>query len=65
MTLKIECRECSQMVTVQAKEEDVLRWVQGELIQKALPYLSEDDREMLITRTCSECWKKMFEDAAN
>lgn len=34
----------------------------GELIQVALPDVSADDRELMISGTCGTCWKKMFPD---
>jgi len=39
-----------------------VKYKAGELIQNALPELSEDYRELLITNTCGECFDKMFED---
>ena len=41
---------------------DYLDWSDGELAQVAFPYLSADEREMLITGICPTCWDKMFDD---
>lgn len=30
--------------------------------QDAFPYLSADERELIISGTCSECWDKLFSD---
>ena len=36
------------------------QWQSGEyLIQEALPFLSDDDREILISGIGAECWKVM------
>ena len=35
-------------------------WEDGELIQDALPNLTADQRELLISGTCDDCWKTMF-----
>ena len=32
----------------------------GELIQEALPELSADQRELLISGTCPKCWDELF-----
>jgi hypothetical protein len=33
------------------------------LIQKAMPYLTADEREMFISGTCSDCWDKLFPES--
>lgn len=33
---------------------------QGMLIQHAFPFLSSNERELLISGTCSKCWDEMF-----
>ena len=35
-------------------------WLNGELIQNAMPDLSPEEREMLISGVCPECWQKMM-----
>lgn len=37
-------------------------WKGGEPIQGALPDLTPNEREMLMTGICPECWDKMFAD---
>lgn len=37
--------------------------VNGKLIQNQLPYLNENQRELLITGYCDEAWYKIFGDA--
>lgn len=37
-------------------------WQYGELIQDALPELSDADREVLISGTCSDCFDKMWSE---
>jgi hypothetical protein len=36
------------------------RWRQGELIQKAFPYLLPDQRELLMTGIVSKAWDETF-----
>jgi len=35
-------------------------WVMGEIIQRAMPQLSTDDREYIITGLSSEEWDRLF-----
>ena len=37
-------------------------WASGELIQNAMPSLSADDREFLMTGATPEEWDEMFPD---
>lgn len=61
ITLKVRCRCCGKETPVSVNLEDLGAWQRGEkLIQDAFPYLSPAKRELLITRTCPECWDKMF-----
>ena len=45
---------------MQVHVEDVTAWENGELIQNAMPYLSADEREVLISGTCGPCFDRMF-----
>lgn len=45
---------------ITAKLEDVNRWVNGELIQIAMPYLNADQREILKTGIDAQSWDEMF-----
>lgn len=46
--------------SIVAKLEDAQRWVNGELIQVAFPYLNADDREILKTGIDAQEWETMF-----
>jgi hypothetical protein len=61
-TLKVptQCPECRQVSEVMVDPEDYAEWKQGVLIQNAFPYLSNEERERLITGICGKCWDKMF-----
>jgi len=58
--IHLECKECGKPKFVDVNTFGFLRWQQGMLIQRALPELSTDDRELLISRICPECWTKLF-----
>lgn len=36
-------------------------WRAGQLIQKVMPNISEDARELLISGTCGPCFDRMFD----
>jgi hypothetical protein len=42
------------------KLSDANSWANGELIQRAFPYLNSEDREILMTGFDNECWASMF-----
>lgn len=37
-------------------------WIRGELIQRALPTVSNEDREFLLSGTSPEGWRLLFGD---
>lgn len=43
-------------------DEQMLRWKEGELIQNAMPHLTPDQREFLMTGITLEEWKEHFGD---
>jgi hypothetical protein len=54
------CNKCDEQIILRVNLDDMARWENGELIQNAMPYLSADERELLISGTCGECFDKMF-----
>tara|TARA_Y100000310_G_C20387451_1_gene671140 strand:+ start:362 stop:508 length:147 start_codon:yes stop_codon:yes gene_type:complete len=40
--------------------KDFISWNNGSYIQNAMPYLSADERELLISGTCGPCFDVMF-----
>ena len=55
-----QCPFCGRGNEVEVNEADYWDWDDGELAQDAFPYLSADEREMLITGICGDCLDKMF-----
>lgn len=45
---------------VTVKLADMNRWLNGELVQVAFPYLSADEREVCMTGIDSQHWDEMF-----
>ena len=54
------CPFCGHANFVEVNEDDYLDWSDGTLAQVAFPYLSADEREMLISGICPTCWNGMF-----
>ena len=42
--------------------EQIAAWKGGELIQKAMPHLSDDEREFIMTGITSEEWDTLFKE---
>ena len=58
---QVGCRKCMEQFEIRGEDRDFIRWEEeGELIQNALPYLSADERELLISGICGGCFDKMF-----
>lgn len=45
---------------IDVTEEQIMRWKNGMLIQNAMPNLSPEDREFLMTGVTAEEWKATF-----
>ena len=54
------CPFCGCGNEVEVNEIDYLDWSDGMKAQDAFPYLSANEREMLISGICPTCWDKMF-----
>ena len=54
------CPFCGHAHEVEVNEMDYWDWQDGELAQNAFPYLSADEREMLISGICPDCWERTF-----
>lgn len=55
-----QCPFCGRGNEVEVNEADYWDWQDGMMAQDAFPYLSADEREMLISGICPTCWDKMF-----
>lgn len=46
--------------SITVKLSDANEWVNGGLIQSCFPYLSAEDREILMSGNDNEAWESMF-----
>ena len=58
--VSLQCPFCGRGHEVEVNEADYWDWDDGMMVQDAFPYLSADEREMLITGICPTCWNKTF-----
>ena len=47
---------------IDCTEEQYIDWLSGAYIQDAMPHLSADDREFLLTGITKEEWDSMFNE---
>lgn len=63
--LKVEniCPVCEKPHSVEVLEDDFKEYQSKERrdIQFIFPYLKPEEREILMTGICPDCWKKLFE----
>lgn len=65
MNLEARCPFCGKVSVVTVNEKDYEAWQSGALVQNAFPYLSANDREILVSGICEECWEGMFSTEDN
>lgn len=58
--LSVKCVGCKRTYYVAISKKGYHRWTQGTLIQEALPELSVEERELLISKTCNACFDALF-----
>lgn len=63
-TLRVEvrCVACKELGAVYVDPLDYTDFVLGKHAQDAFPYLTADEREMLITSMCLDCIEEMYAD---
>ena len=62
ITLKVECVICKKIHELKVTEESVKEYLSPNrrFVQDIFPYLSVEERELLISKVCPKCWNKMF-----
>ncbi len=59
-TISKVCPFCGKEDVQIVPTEGYGRWIQGELIQKAMPNVDASIREFLMTGMCPSCQEKIF-----
>lgn len=60
MQLEVKCIKCKKVYTVDVPKEGLFNWQRGMLIQDAMPDVSADDRELLMSHLCSSCFNNLI-----
>lgn len=61
MTVAKTCIICLFRYEIEVPKEGYKKWMEGVLIQDAMPELHEDDRELFISGVCFKCWPSTTE----
>lgn len=51
-----QCISCKEVYHLKVHPNDIVRISEGAHVQDAMPYLSADDRELLISGICGKCF---------
>lgn len=55
-----KCKLCGETNFVTVYQQDLEDYKQGKSVLEAFPYLTPDERELIISGTCKTCWDKEF-----
>lgn len=58
--IEINCPFCGTIHYVAVNEKNYEAWINGELIQNAMPELTPTEREQLISNLCPKCQENIF-----
>lgn len=63
LKLVVQCGLCGTDCELTVPADEWEAYTNGnKLIQDALPSLTRGERELLLSRTCDACWKRVFRD---
>lgn len=60
ITVNVKCPFCGKDYEVEVPKDGYEAWQRGELIQVAMPDVSPEIREALISGICETCWINTF-----
>lgn len=59
--MDVRCWKCSDIYSIIMNKDDFMDWLSGSApIDKIMHYLSNDERELLISNTCGSCFDSLF-----
>ena len=62
ITRKSQVSGITRTKHIRVTEEQLQDWENGTVIQQAMPHLSDDDREFILTGITPEEWDELFGD---
>ena len=63
--IQIRCVSCGKGYSLYVNSEDWEEYYNSDnrrYIQDIFPYLTPDERELLMSHICSDCWEEVFKD---
>lgn len=60
--LECQCPKCRRTTVLYVFEDDYRRYIGGAKIQDCFSYLTDDQRELLLSGLCPDCWNELFGD---
>lgn len=57
-----ECELCGAKAVLQVSASGIRNYAAGHGSQYAFPELNEDERRLLIAKTCPSCWRRLVAD---
>ena len=58
----VRCRICDQITTLLLDPNDIKEWQEGAYVQDVFNYLTEGERELLISGICGTCFDNIFKE---
>ena len=58
--LEAVCNHCGEVRMLRVQLDDYIDYKNGTPVQKAFPHLSADERELLVSGMCGECFDELF-----
>jgi hypothetical protein len=59
----IACVQCKTHFHLSVSQQQIDTWKAGALIQRAMPNLSDGDRELFLSGYCDNCFRGIFADS--
>lgn len=58
-----KCKACGKPHTIEVDDKKFQLWMSGKVhIQNALPNISDNDRELLLSGICGKCFDEIFKE---
>lgn len=63
MQVTTTCPICRQPSTIEVPDDGYIKWMNGELLQNAMPDVPATTREQLLTGIDDTCWTAMWAES--
>lgn len=59
--VNVRCYTCKTIYKIEAPVEAWKKWAAGDMIQHSLYMVSKEDRELLLSNICGNCFEGRYE----